>query len=79
VPWFTCWHVVNLKSLAGLTAMTRDGRVCPVSGVLAVDTNNDLAILQVEGQGFVPLPIAATACQGEPVWVLSHPAPWFYM
>jgi S1-C subfamily serine protease len=75
----TCWHVVNWNPIVGLTVMTRDGRVCPVSGVLAVDTNNDLAILQVEGQGFVPLPIAATARQGEPVWVLSHPYPWFYM
>lgn len=75
----TCWHVVNWKPLVGLTVMTRDGRVCPVSGVLAVDTNKDLVILQVEGRGFTALPIAATAArQGEPVWVLSHPAPWYY-
>jgi serine protease Do len=75
----TCWHVVNWNKLIGLTVMTRDGRVCPVQRVLAVSTNYDLAILQVEGTGFTPLPVAANVRQGAPVWVLGHPFPWFYM
>ena len=75
----TCWHVVNWDKLIGLTVMTRDGRVCPVRQVLAVSTNYDLAILQVEGAGFTPLPVAPNVRQGAPVWVLGHPFPWYYM
>jgi len=75
----TCWHVVNWDRLIGLTVMTRDGRVCPVRQVLAVSTNYDLAILQVEGTGFTPLPVAPNVRQGAPVWVLGHPFPWYYM
>src|SRR5262245_53513457 len=75
----TCWHVVNLPKLIGLTVMTRDGRVCPVRQILAVHTNLDLAILQVEGAGFTPLPIASDIQQGAPIWVLSHPFPAYYM
>jgi S1-C subfamily serine protease len=58
--------------------MTRDGRVCPVREVLAVDAINDLLILQVEGDGFTPLPIATGVEQGASVWVLSHPEFEFY-
>jgi S1-C subfamily serine protease len=75
----TCWHVIKSDKLIGLTVMTRDGRVCPVTKVLAVNTNSDLAILQVEGSGFSPLPIATFARRGSPVWVLGHPFPWYYM
>lgn len=75
----TCWHVVNGDKLIGLTVMTRDGRVCPVRQVLAVHTNLDLAILQVEGTGFTPLPLAPNVRQGAPVRVLGHPFPDFYM
>jgi serine protease Do len=58
--------------------MTRDGRVCPVNGVLAVDSTNDLAIVQVEGKGFTPIPLAPLAApQGTSIWVLSHPQ-WRY-
>ena len=76
----TCWHVVDTLGHAGLTVLTRDGQVFPVSKVLAVNTNSDLAILQVEGRGFTPLPVAATTPPtGSPVWVLGHPFPWYYM
>jgi serine protease Do len=75
----TCGHVVNWDKLIGLTVMTRDGRVCPVREILAMSTNWDLAILQVEGQGFTPLPVAPKTRQGAPVWVLGHPFPWYYM
>ncbi len=75
----TCWHVVNWAPLIGVTVMTRDGRVCPVRQILAVNTNYDLAILQVEGSGFTPLPLAPDPHQGAPVSVLGHPFPWYYM
>jgi S1-C subfamily serine protease len=46
---------------------------------VAVSTNYDLAILQVEGIGITPLPVARSVRQGAPVWVLGHPFPWYYM
>ncbi len=75
----TCRHVLDPKRIIGLVVLTRDGRVCPVREVLAVDTTNDVVILQVEGQGFTPLPVTpAVPPQGAPVWVLSHPEFQFY-
>jgi hypothetical protein len=59
--------------------MTRDGAVFPVSRVLAVNTNYDLAILQVDGGGFTPLPVTSSPRQGTSVWVMGHPVPWYYM
>lgn len=70
---------MNWDKLIGLTVMTRDGRVCPVREILAVSMDYDLAILQVEGQGFTPLPVAPGTRAGAPVWVLGHPFPWYYM
>ena len=75
----TCWHVAGWDKIFGLAVMTRDGAVFPVREVLAVNTNSDLAILQVAGRGFTPLPIAPFARLGSPVWVLGHPLPWYYM
>lgn len=74
----TCRHVLDAPYVIGLVVMTRDGRVCPVREVLAVDATNDLAIVQVEGHGFTPIPAAPTiAPQGAPIWVFSHPQ-WRY-
>jgi S1-C subfamily serine protease len=75
----TCRHVIDSDRIIGLTVMTRDGQVCPVRQVLAVHTNLDLAILQVQGTGFTPLSLAPNVRQGAPVWVLSHPFPNYYM
>lgn len=75
----TCLHVLDTPYVIGLVVMTRDGRVCPVREVLAVDATNDLVIVQVEGQGFTPVPVAAAvAAQGESVWVFSHPEFRYY-
>lgn len=73
----TCYHA--LEGNLGLVVMTRDGRVCPVREVMAVDPANDVMILQVEGEGFTPLPVsAAPPSPGAPVWVLSHPNMRYY-
>ena len=74
----TCKHVVANKRVKGMAVMTRDGRVCPVRELLAVDPTNDVAIVQVEGKGFTPVPVAPAARPGSPVWVISHPLTRFY-
>jgi S1-C subfamily serine protease len=63
----------------GLVVLTRDGRVAPVTGVLAVDVLHDLVVLQVQGARFAALPLARReAVSGKPVLVVSHPSGHFY-
>ena len=77
----TCRHVLASYSQQGkgVVVLTRDGRLCPVREVLAVDPLHDLLVLQVEGKGFTPLPLAREALAGSPVLVISHPENHFYM
>ncbi|MCX6923607.1 MAG: serine protease, partial [Verrucomicrobia bacterium] len=77
----TCRHVLASyrKQGKGVVVMTRNGRLCPVREVLAVDPLHDLLVLQVEGRGFTPLPLANQALAGSPVLVVSHPENHFYM
>jgi serine protease Do len=77
----TCRHVLAgfSKQGEGVVVLTRDGRLCPVREVLAVDSLHDLLVLQVEGKGFTPLPLASEALAGSPVMVVSHPENHFYM
>ena len=50
-----------------------DGKVAPVKSVLAASEADDIAVVQVEGEGFQPLSVAAAARIGSPVTVISHP------
>jgi len=74
----TCYHVVSRTNTTGLVVLTRDGRILPVTGVLAANRASDVAILQVEGRGFTPLPLSTNAPMGMPVLVLSHPDAHFF-
>jgi serine protease Do len=77
----TCRHVLASynENGRGVVVLTRDGRVCPVRGVLAADPVHDLLVLQVEGSGFPALPLATNAPPGSPVTLVSHPENHFYM
>jgi S1-C subfamily serine protease len=76
----TSYHVVEGQDDHTLVAMTRDGHVLPVKGVLAADKNDDVAVLQLDsaGQAFQPLALAAGTPVGSPVCVISHPVDQFY-
>mgnify|MGYP002623176515 FL=1 len=74
----TNYHVIDQPEKAGLVAMTADGRVLPVKRVLAADEANDIAIVQVEGEGLKPLPIAADVAVGTPIALVSHPDEHYY-
>lgn len=68
----TCYHVVHVPDSPTLIAMTGDGRIVAVKEVLAANPHTDLAILQLEGSGFNPLPLDIEAPVGSTVRVLSH-------
>lgn len=72
----TSYHVVSGEG--HLVVLTRDGKVHGVKEVLAADEAADFAILQLEGQGFEPLPLRKRAEVGTPIWVVSHPDSSFY-
>lgn len=74
----TCYHVVNQPAHAVMVVMTDDGRMFGVREVLAADQAHDVAILQVDGGALTPVPIAANASVGSPVFVVSHPSKNFY-
>jgi S1-C subfamily serine protease len=74
----TNYHVVNNAKNLTLICSTADGKVYPVKSVLAASAVSDVAIVQVDGSGFKPLPIVADAAAGSDVFVLSHPDGRFF-
>ena len=74
----TCYHVVSVRDSPTLIAMTGDGRIAPVRAVLAANPHTDVAILQLDGAGYSPLPLDSDAAVGSPVRVLSHPDDHFF-
>lgn len=75
----TNYHVVDNPDKETVVVMTADRQILPVKRVLAASRPDDLAILQVDAEGLVPLPIAAQAEPiGNPIGVISHPAQRFY-
>lgn len=63
----------------GLGAMDQNGHVYAVKEVLAASKDLDIAIVQLDGTGFTPLPVNPEAEVGEKVAVISHPMRHFYM
>ncbi len=74
----TCYHVVDQPDNSVMVVMTDDGRMFGVREVLAADKMHDVAIVQVDGAGFTPLPIVTNAPVGSLVFVVSHPSKNFY-
>jgi S1-C subfamily serine protease len=74
----TNYHVVNNPKNLTLVAATADGKVYPIKSVLAANEANDVAIVQIDGSGFKPLPIMANVPIGSDVFVISHPDGRFY-
>lgn len=74
----TCYHVVDHPEHSVMVVMTDDGRMFGVREILAADKIHDVAIVQLDGAGFTPLPIATNAPVGSLVFVISHPSEYFY-
>ena len=71
-------HVVNDAKHPAMGAMTSDGKVHVVTEVLAADAAEDVAVLQLDGEGFTPIPLGGTAPVGTPVTVIGHPHNHFW-
>lgn len=74
----TNYHVVNLPDSETIVAMNEKGRVFPVKAVLAGNKAEDVALIQVDSAELPPLPLAAAAKEGTPIWIISHPMQRFY-
>ena len=74
----TNYHVVSSPKNLTLVAMTADGSVCPVKSVLAASAAYDVAILQLDATGLVPLALGPRAPVGSDVFIISHPDRRFY-
>ncbi|MFT4636715.1 MAG: serine protease Do [Verrucomicrobiales bacterium] len=61
-----------------LTATTLDGRVVGVREILASNEADDLALIQLDGEGFQPVAIAEGAPVGSDEVAISHPQNAFY-
>ncbi len=79
----TNYHVIeekekNEKEAPTLGIRTHDGRVFPVTEVLAASKNDDLVVMKVEAENLSALPVSGGAEIGTPIWVISHPQKHLY-
>lgn len=76
----TNFHVISSASDKGaLGVWFPDGRSYPVMEVLALDALQDIAVIRVDAENLVPLPIAPTVAVMDPISVISHPESRYYV
>jgi len=74
----TNYHVMESSKAGAFGGMTIDGKIYPVTKVVASSKKDDLAIVQLKGDNFHPLSIASGGDVGSDVTVISHPEGRFY-
>ena len=79
----TCCHVVQAEDKgveeSYLVVADSSGRVFPVQGVLAADTESDTCLVKIDAPDLKPLPLRAGVRPGERIFCLSHPGGYFFM
>jgi serine protease Do len=79
----TSLHVMTLDPSfmreAQAVAVTSEGKVFPITGVLAASDRADTCLVSVPGLDLPPLPVRSGVRTGEPVWCMSHPDGFTYM
>jgi S1-C subfamily serine protease len=70
--------VIASEENEALVAMGGDGRLAPITEVLAADKRSDVAIVRCRGAGFAVAPLAASSTVGAPVLCFSHPDRHFF-
>ena len=66
-------HVLAKDEGEILGAMDNEGTIYAVEKVLAVNQQDDLAILKLRDAKLIPMSLAKPANVGSDVWVISHP------
>jgi S1-C subfamily serine protease len=74
----TNYHVAAQTDGQTLAVVDGEGKIYPVTEVLAGDKDSDVAILRSAGAEFRPLPLGQSAQIGSSVHVISHPDGMFY-
>ena len=79
--FLTSYHVMTNTKYKAMVAMTDDGKIYPVTEVLAGSASEDVAVARLDagGRRLAALPIAVGSPVGTPVTVISHPASRFYL
>jgi S1-C subfamily serine protease len=79
----TSLHVMTLDPeimrAAQAVAVTDDGKVYPVTEIIAASDRADTCLVRVPGLKIPPLPVRGGALPGEQVWCMSHPDGFTYM
>jgi len=79
----TSLHVMTLDPAimraAQSVAITEDGKVYPVTEIIAASDHADTCLVRVPGLNIPPLAIRGGALPGEQVWCMSHPDGFTYM
>jgi S1-C subfamily serine protease len=75
----TAYHVVAVPGRKTFVAMTSDGIVRPVTAVLAGNEHDDVALIQIDGEGLPALPLRSDAPVGTRVTAVHHPDDQFYV
>jgi serine protease Do len=74
----TNYHVFNETKSLGFVGMTRQGKIQPVTEILAASRVNDTVIFRAPGLGRRPLTLRDDAPAVTPVAVIGHPDGHFY-
>ncbi|MCW1885429.1 serine protease [Luteolibacter flavescens] len=72
-------HVLASAKGAAMGICDREGKCYPITSVVAVDPDADVALFRVKGEGFQPMPLGKAAPIGEKIRVISHPGRRYFM
>ena len=79
----TALHVMTIDPEmmreAQAVAITEDGRVLPITEIIAASDRSDTCLIRVPGLDIPSLPLRAGVLPGEQVWCMSHPDGFAYM
>mgnify|MGYP001952675028 CR=1 FL=1 len=74
----TNYHVFEGRSHDGFGVLTTDGKVAPVTEILAASKEDDIAIFRVDGAGYKPIPLGDAQKVGGEAHIIAHPDSRFF-
>lgn len=73
------YHAFTNNNTLAMAVATREGRVFPVTEVLAASARDDIVIFRAAAEHLQPLALGGPAAVGEAIAVISHPHSSFYV